>query len=282
MFSLNCFKMEQIRKFVFGILLLTIVLSLKAQNTFKRIVSLSPSLTENIYLLGAQDRLVGCTSYCTAAVADGKQVVGSAVNINVEKIVTLKPDLVLTMQLTGLADIETLKRLGIKVEVIHTPRSFVAICNQFVDMGQMVGKTEYAKQLVKEQKLLIQNLQAKYPVNGLKQKVFFQIGANPVFAVLKNTFMDDFIEMAGCVNIIDREKIGTVTREAVVLRNPDVIIIATMGGIGEGEKAKWLELEQMNAARNKKIFLIDSEIACTPTPVNFAKSMEKIFQFVYE
>lgn len=216
------------------------------------------------------------------AVEDGKEVVGSAVNINAEKIFTLKPDLVLTMQLTGSSDIETLRKLGIKVVVIHTPGSFKAICDQFIEMGDLVGKSDFARKLVEEQQAAISLLQKKYPVKGDKQEVFFQIGANPVFAVLKNTFMDDFIKMAGCTNIIDREDIGTVTREAVLLRNPDVIIIATMGGIGDEEKARWMEMEQMNAAKNKKVFLIDSEIACTPTPVNFTKSMEQIFKFVYE
>ncbi|GAB1451727.1 hypothetical protein MASR2M47_17830 [Draconibacterium sp.] len=83
---------------------------------------MAPSITENIYLLGAQDKLVGCTSYCTLAVNDGKEIVGSTIDINMEKVMMLKPDLVLAMTLTKPQDIETMKRLGIKVVLIPTPK----------------------------------------------------------------------------------------------------------------------------------------------------------------
>jgi ABC-type hemin transport system substrate-binding protein len=89
----------------------------------KRVISLAPSITENLYLIGAQNKLVGCTSFCTQAIADGKEQIGSTVDVNIEKILILKPDLVLGMLLTKPQDIETLKRLGIKVEVISTPKT---------------------------------------------------------------------------------------------------------------------------------------------------------------
>ncbi len=248
----------------------------------QRIVSLAPSITKNIYLLEAQDKLVGCTSYCTEGVAGKKEIVASAVNVNIEKVFSLQPDLVLTMLLTKPQDIETLKKLGIRVVVMPTPKDFEGICSQFIKIGEIVGKKDFAINLIKAEQAKVEQLQAAVSKENKKQKVFFQIGAKPIFTVLPNTFMDDYIQLSGCVNIATDLKRGTITREAVLLRNPDVIIIATMGRFGEEEKENWLSYEGLSAARNKKVFLIESDNACSPTPDNFTKSLTQVFKFIYE
>lgn len=85
---------------------------------YKRIVTLAPSFTQSIYYLGAQDNLVGCTSYCDVAKDDNKEIVASAIKANIEKIISLKPDLVLASGLTNPKDTELLRKMGIKVEVL--------------------------------------------------------------------------------------------------------------------------------------------------------------------
>ncbi|NJO91967.1 MAG: ABC transporter substrate-binding protein, partial [Chloroflexia bacterium] len=62
---------------------------------------MAPSITKNIYLLEAQDKLVGCTSYCITKKEDNIPVIGSAVKVNIEKLYSLKPDLVITAGLTS-------------------------------------------------------------------------------------------------------------------------------------------------------------------------------------
>jgi iron complex transport system substrate-binding protein len=71
-----------------------------------------------------------------------------------------------------------------------------------------------------------------------------------------------------------------MTRESVLMKNPDVIIVATMGGFGEEEKKIWESYAVLKAAVNNKIFLIDSETSCSPTPVNFAKAFADVVKFV--
>jgi iron complex transport system substrate-binding protein len=115
-----------------------------------------------------------------------------------------------------------------------------------------------------------------------RHKIFFQIGANPIFTVLENTFMNDYILFCKGENIANGMKHGTMTRESVIRKNPDIIIIATMGGFGKEEQSIWKSFDVLNAAKNNKVFLIDSEIACSPTPVNFAKAFAEIYQFVKE
>ncbi|MCD6355306.1 MAG: ABC transporter substrate-binding protein [Prolixibacteraceae bacterium] len=246
----------------------------------QKVVSLAPSITENIYLLDAQDKLVGCTSYCTQALADGVSKVGETVNVNVEKIFALQPDLVLTMQLTKPQDVEALKNLGIRVELIPTPKTFDEICEQTIRIGSLLGQENKAAAIIQSAHQIVDSLKEICFQTNKKPRIFFQIGANPIFTVLQNTFMDDFITICNGVNIADGMTKGTITRESVLVRNPDVIIVATMGGFGKKEKEIWSSYPGLKAAKNKHIFLIDSKIACSPTPVNFVKALKNVYQFV--
>jgi iron complex transport system substrate-binding protein len=262
------------------ILLLSILPFFGFSQNANRVISLAPSITENIYLIGAQDKLVGCTSFCTQAIADGKQQVGSTVDVNIEKILMLKPDLVLAMLLTKPQDIETMKRVGIRVVIIPTPKNFEEICSQTIRIAKLVGHENIAEKLVQKSKYTIDSLIQVLRPQSEKQKIFFQLGANPIFTVLENTFMNDYILFCNAENIFSELSKGSVTRESVLMKNPDVIIVATMGGFGAEEQRIWQNYPGIKAAQNDKIFLIDSETSCSPTPVNFAKAFADVVKFV--
>ncbi len=246
---------------------------------YTRIVSLAPSFTQSLYYLEAQDKLVGCTSYCEAAKGDNKEIVSSAIKANVEKIINLKPDLVLASGLTNPKDTELLKKVGIKVEVIYSPKSFQEICDQFIRIGELVGKTEKANALVGESKRTIQKIVEKNKHNT-NRKMFFQIGANPLFAVIPNTFMNDYMTLLGIKNITGNLTQGAVTREFVIANNPDYIFIATMGIVGEEELKTWNRYSSLKATQKKQIYIINSDIACQPTPVTFVQTIVLMDQLI--
>jgi iron complex transport system substrate-binding protein len=241
----------------------------------KRIVSLAPSITENLYLIGAGDKLVGCTSYCTMAVDKGVQQIGSTIDVNIEKILSLKPDLVLTMLMTKLQDVEALRKLGIRVEILSTPKTFNEICEQTLQIARLTGNEKTAEQVVSSARQQVEALKSQMKTKP-RRKVFFQLGANPVFTVLPNTFMNDFLLFSNSENIGNGMKTGIITRESVLSKNPDVIFIATMGGFGEAEKKVWESYKGLKAAETKKVFLIPSETSCSPTPDNFAKAFAEV------
>ena len=264
----------------FKLLALLLTLSLLGfSQKVKRVISLTPSITENIYLIGAEDKLVGCTSYCTMAVEDDKQQVGSAVNVNIEKVFALQPDLVLTMGLTKPQDLEAMRKLGIKVEVIETPKTFEEICEQTLLIGKLVEEPKNAEKVVAEAKSSVKAIKVKSQSLSAS-KIFFQIGANPIFTVLQNTFMDDFITLCNGENIAAGMTKGTITRESVLVKNPDVVIIAEMGGFGQEEQKVWNNYEGMAAVKNNKVFLISSETSCSPTPANFVSALTDVYNFV--
>lgn len=245
----------------------------------KRIISLAPSVTENIYLLDAQDKLVGCTSYCTMAVNDNVQQIGSAVDVNIEKILSLQPDLVLTMELTKPQDVAAIRKLGIDIIVIKTPVNFIEICEQTIQIAALVGKEKAAAHLIDKIKKQVTDIQNKSK-NLASAKVLFQIGSNPIFTVLENTYMNDFITFCNATNIAAGLKHGTLTRESVIVKNPDVIIIAEMGGFGAEEKKVWETYKGLSAVKNRKVFLISSETSCSPTPENFISALRDVYNFI--
>jgi iron complex transport system substrate-binding protein len=197
-----------------------------------------------------------------------------------EKVLMLKPDLVLAMMLTKPQDIATMKRLGLKVELIPTPKNFDEICTQTLKIAELLGVENTAKYLVQKSKQKVDSLKNTLDKNREKQKIFFQLGANPIFTVLENTFMNDFILLCNGENIANGLTKGSVTRESVLMKNPDVIIVATMGGFGVEEQNIWKSYAGLKAAKNNKIFLIDSETSCSPTPTSFVKAFTDVVKFV--
>ncbi|HKM94855.1 MAG TPA: helical backbone metal receptor [Prolixibacteraceae bacterium] len=256
------------------ILLIFMALGVWAQ-AVNRVISLAPSITKNIYFLEAQDKLVACTSYCTEAINDKIEVVASAVKVNIEKVVMLKPDLVLVTSITSPETIEMIQKFGIRVEVFETPKSFEQICVQFIELGVLLGKSALANEIVKASKEKIETFSKKKLLLN-ETTIFFQIGARPLFTVLPKTFMDDYITLIGARNLAEGFTQGSITRESVITKNPDVIFIVTMGIVGNEEKTIWEGYQGMKAAENQKIFIIDAEKACSPTPITFIETLETI------
>ena len=268
------------RNYILLFVLLVSQLMLQAQEA-KRIVSLVPWVTKSLYLMNEQSRLVGCTSFCPVEASDHIPVVANAMNVNLEKILMLKPDLVVASSLNKPETIDNLKKLGIKVVSQPYPRSFDEICNYFVQIGEMVGQETKAKEIVQKQKARLASLETKVP-SGKVPKVFIQIGAKPLFCAVPNTFMEDFIRFSGGKNIAEDLKLGSVTREYVLKQDPDVIFIVTMGIVANEEKENWQNYQSLSASKTHKIFILDADKTCSPTPILFVDALEEMIGLMYK
>lgn len=269
-------------KFVFLFYILSFTFSIfcyDGQNLPQRIISLGPSLTKELYLLGEDDKLLGCTIY-GPPFTKNKEKVGTVIDVNLEKIINLKPDLVLGTSLTNPKQIEKLKNLGINVVIFSEPESFCDLCSQFLELANIIGKKERAEKIVQKVKKEV-NLIKNKTKNLRKTKVFIEVGAKPLFTVGENSFVNDFIEFAGGKNIAKNVEIGLYSREKVLKENPDVIIIVTMGVIGEKEKKVWKRYKSLNAVKNKRIYIISSDKICSPTPVSFVDTLKEIVRILH-
>ncbi len=262
------------------VLILSICISVILNGqTYKRIVSLSPAASFNLTELGCEDKIAGVTSYCDLA-ANENLVVASAISMNMEKVLMLQPDLVIYTTMFKPAQIERLKQMGIHTEMFASPKNFEETCTQFIRLGELVGKKAQALQYVDSVKKEMVSIQNTIP-KGKKPKMFIEIGSKPLFTAIPGTFMQDYIDVMGGVNIAADQTSGTISREKVIQQNPDYIIIVTMGIVSQKEKEMWEGYPQLSAVKNNKVFIVDATMSCRPTPYNFISTIKELNRLMY-
>lgn len=246
-----------------------------SENHYQRIISLGPSITKALYLLRAQEKLIADTIYCIdPPEARKKEKIGTIVEVNIEKVFNLKPDLVLATSLTSPKAVEKLKNLGVRVITFSTLKDFNDICSQFLELGRLVDKENEAREIVKNAESEI--ILIKEKVKGLhKPKVFVQMGARPLFAAAGSYFVNDYIEFAGGINIAKEVQEGIYSREQVLKENPDVIIITTMGMAAKEEKKIWQGYEALKAGLSGRIYILDTDEVTSPTPQSFVTALKE-------
>lgn len=250
----------------------------------QRIVSLGPIITEMIYLLEADQQLIANTIYCIKPDGAGsKEKIGSMIQMNVEKIISLQPDLVLASPLAKEKQLAMLENLGVRVKSIANPKTFNEMCRMTMTMGELLGKVENARAVVDRAR---KEVDAVLSVTRTlpKKSVFMQIGVKPLHSATRDTFLNEYIEYAGGVNIASLEKTGVYSREKVLKENPDVILITTMGSSeadGEHEKETWMRYPTLKAAKDQEIHILDSYLVCSPTAGTFARGLQKIARILH-
>ena len=245
----------------------------------KRIISLAPSITEEMYLLKAEDNLIANTIYCKIPKeAEYKEKIGSVVDVNLEKILVLNPDIVFTTELTNPNTIKKLKDFNIKVIEFFTPKNFKELSEQFLKLAKILEKEKEAEEIIRN--LETEILEIKEKIKNLpKVKVFVEISSKPLMGIGRDSYINDLIELAGGVNIIET-KTGLYSIEDIITKNPSVIIISDMGIDAKSEIKKWQRFE-IDAVKNKKIYIFDSYKLCSPTPKNFIDTLEKFAEILH-
>ncbi|MDD2463937.1 MAG: helical backbone metal receptor [Desulfobulbus sp.] len=249
-----------------------------------RLISLGPLLTENIFLLGAGDRLVGNTVYCQRPDAARLiEKIGSVQELSIEKIVSLRPDLVLANNLTPQQQVAKLRDLGLRVETFSQPASFSDICDHFHRLGVLLGLESQAEAIIAKAQAKVEAV--RVAVSPLaKPKVFLQVGANPLFSSVKSSFTHDFIELGGGINLAGDQRSGAMKVEQIIALNPQVIIIAVMGsenGIGAAEKKRWHNFTTIDAVRDQRVYLMDPDLVCSPSPLTFAETLVTFARLIH-
>jgi iron complex transport system substrate-binding protein len=192
-----------------------------------RIVSLAPNLTETIYALGLQDRLVGDTDYCDfPPEAQQKPKVGGAINPSLETIASLHPDLVLvTKNLNRLETVNALDSLGIP-SYATDPHTVEAIIVSIEHLADLLGVPETGAAVGKEMERTVAAVKAR--VGSLPpRRVLFVVWTEPLISIGKDTFIADALQHAGAVSVIDSsQNWPQINLEEVVRLQPDFLIFA--------------------------------------------------------
>jgi len=236
----------------------------------ERIVSLAPSLTETVYALGLQDRLVGVTDYCDyPAAALKKPKVGGPANPSIEVIAALHPDVVL-MTKSG-NNFETVRALeDLKIAAYATtPRTIADIVASTERLGDVLGATQAGAAVAAE---LDERLAAlKQKIGDLPaRRVLFVVWTDPLISTGNNTFVADALRRAGATSIIDaKEDWPKVSLEEVVRLQPEFVVMAAQNTSNTPAELESLAAQpgwrSLEAVKNRR-FVVVSDAVNRPAP----------------
>ena len=221
----------------------------------QRIVSLSPHATELLFAAGAGQQVVGVSEYSDFPAA-AKQLpsVGGSGQLDIERIVSLKPDLIIAWASgNNQRQLERLRKLGLTV-FESDPRSFAAIADSLERLGTLAGRDEgrlQAQQFDKHLLVLRQQYAGRASVT-----VFYQIWSTPLMTLNDAHIVSQAIRLCGGLNVFGHLKplVPTVSREAVLTANPDMIIVSDETGKG---LERWRAFKRMQAVASGNLLSVD-------------------------
>lgn len=254
----------------------------------ERIVSLIPSNTEIAFALGLGTEVVGVNDYDNypEEVAE-KEKVGS-MDFNVEKIISLNPNLVLAHASGAHNSVEGLQQLrdaGIAVLVVNDAKNFEEVYDSINMIGTASGVKEEAEKLVASMKEKIDAVKTK--AQEIKEEdrktVFVEVSPSPeIYAVGANTFLNEMLEMLHADNIITEEGWPKIDPEAIIESNPDVII-TTHGYYTEDPVADVVGRDgwqDINAVKNQQVIDVHSD-KVTRTGPRLVEGVEELAKAIY-
>lgn len=234
----------------------------------QRIITLAPNLTEIVYAVGAGNRLVGDTTFCDYP-PEAKQVekVGDTLQPNIERIIALKPDIVLVSTASQLeAFTKQLNERAIPVFVTD-PHDLEGVFQSIKTIGDLLGLQEQAEKLLGDLRARVAAIQDK--VKDLQPvTVFYQVSAQPLWTAGKKSWITDLIRRAG-----GRSVTGDIegdwmrySDEAAFASHPDAIIIATSDSMNGSNMEVATALQKSPAVLNKRVYGIKGDYLSRPGP----------------
>ena len=226
---------------------------------YNRIVVLDPATVEMIYMLGAEDKIVGVANLERSKVWPEEKVaklesVGTFMKPSLEKIIALKPDLVIMSALTGEELNNELKSNNIVAKRVQA-NSIEEIFTNFLEVAKMLGKENEANKIIAEKKVKLEEI--KKIATGNK-KGLFVMSASPLMVFGNDNLPNDVMKLLNIKNIAENQKGRNpiVTPEFIIKENPDIII--TLLPNPSQIVATNPQLKNVNAIKNSKFIVVNS------------------------
>lgn len=247
----------------------------------KRIVSLAPAVTEILFALGVGGRIVGATAYCDYPPAARRipRVGDSA--ISVEKVVALKPDLVVASGSANRKAVEALERMPsgrIPVFVVD-PNSFGGLYSAIGAIGRIVGRSQAAAALCAAMRTRVETVTRAVAARPDRPRVLVVVQPEPLWVAGADTFMDELVRLAGGVNVAAGAGIGfrTLPLEQALADRPEVILVGREAIDRLRTSPLWRATPAFHANR---IYAIDPSVFARPGP-RLVDALEQIARLLH-
>lgn len=246
-----------------------------------RIVSLTPHITQILFDVGAGDSVVG-TPFTYQDEHPYVANIGGFMNPSIEKIVALKPTLIIGSSASARPElINKLRNMGYRVELVDED-SLADIYRSIMTIGALTGKEDNAKKVISAMQTRIAKLESS--IAGLPRKtVFYQIWDKPLMTIGKGSYLREILMKAHLRPIVIQAEYGRISIEEVVKADPDIILIPyddTMN-VDKGILIKmWDKYPQMKAVKNHQVLIVNSDNLHRPgTPL--VKGLHDVIEVVW-
>ncbi|MBO8125753.1 MAG: cobalamin-binding protein [Firmicutes bacterium] len=231
-----------------------------------RIISLSPGITELLFSVGAGKQVVAVTTWCNYPEAVKSLPKVGDMNVNLELVVSLNPDLIVADGSLQPATAERLDKLGLPVFVIN-PKDIAGILDSLELLGRVTGNIDTSQDLVTELTQLLSKTRRRVESGPLAEKpvsVLVLFGTDQLYSAGRGTFLDQAITRAGGYNIA-REAEGSwplLSEEFVLAADPEVVLLTYGSPQDLASRPNW---QGVAAVQNRQIHSIDPDRFSRPT-----------------
>jgi len=234
----------------------------------KRVISLAPSLTEMVFDLGAGHVLVGRTARCNEPPEALKiQEIGAYMSPDLERIIALRPDLVLSPE-TGMRKevVDRLTEIGIPTFVDNS-NTLDEIVHSIDRLGTILGRESDAKTVAEQFQRRRQAVRKRVQYAS-KPLILFVVGIRPLVLAGGRSFIGSLIREAGGVNVAEEAAVAhpKFSMEEVAKRDPDIIIVLNKDCRDDECFNEWQRHPDLRATKNNQIYQIDADLIARPSP----------------
>jgi len=225
-----------------------------------RVVSMAPSVTELLFAAGGGNQIVGAVNYSDYPEA-AKRIprIGSNREIDMELLISLKPDLIVAWRHNSSErQIEMVRRLGIPV-FQSDPQTLDGIPDAVLRLGQLLGTDAAARTTATQLREQLASLRAKY-ANRSTVRTFYQVWDKPLYTLSGKHILTDAMKLCGGENIFDKLTVTApiVSIESVLQANPEAIIATAEKNYGGVEL--WKPYGTLAAVRSNNLFTLDGHL----------------------
>jgi len=237
----------------------------------QRIITVAPHLSEVVESAGGANRLISVSAYSNFP-DSVKQlpITSDARSIDLEKMKQLRPDLIIYWRGgTPETQIESIKKTFTSISVVSVePKKLTDIANDIETIGKLLGTETIAKKNAETLRSQINDLKKRYQnKHSRKVRVFYQVWAQPLMTLNQDHLIADIISICGGEQLFAKEKllVPTVSREAVVKANPEIIFTAVDTKQMKTDWSMWSSIPQLAATQKKAFVDIDGDMISRPS-----------------
>ena len=237
----------------------------------QRIITVAPHLSEVVEAAGGANRLISVSAYSNFPESVKKlPITSDARSIDLEKMKSLRPDLIIYWRGgTPESQIESIKKTFTSIQVMSVePKKLTDIANDIETIGKLLGTETIAKNNADAFRAQITELKYQYQnKNKRKVRVFYQVWAQPLMTLNQDHLIADIINICGGEQLFAKEKllVPTVSREAVVKANPEIIFTAVDTQQMKTDWSMWSSIPQLAATQKRAFIDIDGDMISRPS-----------------